>query len=342
MRDKVESVLWVGGEGGMEEELVRKAGVDFRSIPAAGVHGVGLRRLPGNIIRLARGYSASKRILREYRPHALFFTGGYVAVPLALAGRGRPSLLYVPDIEPGLAIKAISRLASRIALTTPSSRDYFPASSRMVVSGYPLRAELDGWDKSRGRAFFDLRAGLPTLLITGGSRGARSINQAVSAALSQLLEFTQIIWITGTLDWPLVEESLASLSPAQSSRLRAMPYLHEMGAALSAADLVVSRAGASCLGEYPRFGLPAILVPYPYAWRYQKVNAAWLANQGAARMIRDEQLTGSLLPVVHELLEGENGAQLNHMRAAMLGLAQLNAAEKITEELLLLAAGGGA
>ena len=105
-------MLWVGSEGGMEEDLVKRAGIRYTAIPAAGVHGVGLKALPGNLVRLARGVLASRRILREFNPQVLFFTGGYVAVPMALAGTGVPSLLFVPDIEPGLALKTLARFAT--------------------------------------------------------------------------------------------------------------------------------------------------------------------------------------------------------------------------------------
>jgi len=121
LRSDVET-LWVGGEGGMETALVERAGIPFKAIPAAGVHGVGLRRLPGNLLSLARGVVASQSLLAAFRPDVLFFTGGYVAVPMALAGRKVASLLYVPDIEPGLALKTLARFATRITL---KSRDRF-------------------------------------------------------------------------------------------------------------------------------------------------------------------------------------------------------------------------
>ncbi len=116
----------------MEAELVKKAGLPYTAIPAAGVHGVGLRALPGNILRLARGVLASRRILKEFQPEVLLFTGGYLAVPMALAGRHIPSLLYVPDIEPGLALKTLSRFASTIALTAEPSRTFFKHSKARV------------------------------------------------------------------------------------------------------------------------------------------------------------------------------------------------------------------
>ena len=110
----------------MEAELVMRAQIPFQAIPAAGVHGVGARSLPGNLIQLGRGVLASRRILREFQPDALLFTGGYVAVPMAVAGRGVPTLLFVPDIEPGLALKVLARFADRIALTAPEFEIFLP------------------------------------------------------------------------------------------------------------------------------------------------------------------------------------------------------------------------
>jgi UDP-N-acetylglucosamine--N-acetylmuramyl-(pentapeptide) pyrophosphoryl-undecaprenol N-acetylglucosamine transferase len=133
-----------------------------------------------------------------------------------------------------------------------------------------------------------------------------------------------------------VESARKNLTPEQARRYHAYAYLHEdMGAALSAADLVVSRAGASTLGEFPQFGLPAILVPYPYAWRYQKVNAQRLANNGAALIIEDERLKSGLYMTVEKLLE--NPQKLQEMRAAMLAQRSPDAAEKIAAELFQLA-----
>lgn len=338
--DDASPVLWVGGEGGMEADLVKRAGLPFAAVPAAGVHGVGPRALPGNLLRLARGYQTSRRILAEFKPQVLLFTGGYVAVPMALAARGLPSLLYVPDIEPGLALQALSRLAHTVALTTESSRAYFPQRTRTVVTGYPLRSDLGGWTRQSGRAHLNLDPQRPVLLVTGGSKGARSLNRAVLAVLSEILPFTQVIWISGSLDWDEVSNAVQALPGELSAGLRAFPYLHEMGAALSAADLVLSRAGASALGEYPFFGLPAVLVPYPYAWRYQKVNAGYLVDKGAARMIEDAALSEKLLPALRDLL-GPGGEQRRApMQAAMRALARPAASVHLAGIVRALAAGG--
>lgn len=334
-KHKASDVLWVGGEGGMEEDLVNRAGIPYRSIPAAGVHGVGLRTLPGNITRLTRGVIASRRILHEFKPNVLFFTGGYVAAPMAVAARKIPTVLFVPDIEPGLALKFLSYFSDVITVTTSDSNPYFRRSSRIVPTGYPLRADLSSWSREKANQRLGLSSGKPVLLVTGGSKGARSINMAVLKSLHELLNIAQIIHISGTLDWPVIEKAAQELPADLKANYHAMPYSHEMGAALAAADLVLSRAGASSLGEYPFFGLPAVLVPYPYAWRYQKVNADYLVRQGAAVLLQDELLDDKLLSVLKNLLGDQN--KRREMGAAMRSLSRPNAAERIASQLLELA-----
>jgi UDP-N-acetylglucosamine--N-acetylmuramyl-(pentapeptide) pyrophosphoryl-undecaprenol N-acetylglucosamine transferase len=321
----------------MEEELVNRAGISYRSIPAAGVHGVGLRTLPGNIAKLARGMMASRRILREFKPDLLFFTGGFVAAPMAVAGRNIPTVLYVPDIEPGLALKFLSRFADVVTVTADDSKRYFSRPERIVLTGYPLRADLSNWSREKAVSHFGLDSMKPTLLITGGSKGARSINMAVLKHLNELLGFAQIIHITGSLDWQVVEKAAQELPGQLRAHYHAMPYLHEMGAALATADLVLSRAGASTLGEYPLFGLPAVLVPYPYAWRYQKVNADFLAERNAAVILLDELLEERLLNVLKDLLLNKN--KLEAMSTATRKLSHPNAATVIASQLFELAGG---
>jgi UDP-N-acetylglucosamine--N-acetylmuramyl-(pentapeptide) pyrophosphoryl-undecaprenol N-acetylglucosamine transferase len=341
-----DTVLWVSGAGGMEAELLKNVAVPFLEIPAAGVHGVGVRRLPRNIWLLMRGIVASKKILNQYQPDVIFFTGGYVAVPMALASRivrgfkNHPKiLLYVPDIEPGLALKTLGRFADRVGLTVEESQQYFKSRLVCDVVGYPVRAELQNWAikpncKKKAVSSFNLSDTLPILLVYGGSRGARSINQALGTILPELLNETQVIHISGQLDWPEVEASVAKLQdelrPEIALRYRAYPYLHEkMGAALAAADLVVTRAGASSLGELTLFGLPAILVPYPYAWQYQAVNANYLEKSGAAVRLEDKELTSKLLEVVRAIIRDKD--RMAGMRIAMSKLAKPEAAVKLTD-----------
>jgi UDP-N-acetylglucosamine--N-acetylmuramyl-(pentapeptide) pyrophosphoryl-undecaprenol N-acetylglucosamine transferase len=325
--------LWVGGEGGMEATLVKRQGIPFRSIPAAGVHGVSLLRLPRNLMQLGQGVLAARRLLNDFRPDVLFFTGGYVAVPVALAGYSIPSLLYVPDIEPGMALKSLARFADVIAVTTEQSQQFF--KKQVYETGYPLRPDLALWDRQTAQRHLDIAGDRPVLLVFGGSKGAHSINQAVLKHLPALLAKFEIIHISGEGEWQIVKEAREQLSAELAERYHIMPYLHEMGAALASADLVVSRAGASSLGEYPLFALPAVLVPYPHAWRYQKVNADYLARRGAAVILPDHRLSDELLVTLNVLLENPN--KLKAMRAAMFELSHPRAAEKIASALIQLA-----
>ncbi|MEA3439369.1 MAG: UDP-N-acetylglucosamine--N-acetylmuramyl-(pentapeptide) pyrophosphoryl-undecaprenol N-acetylglucosamine transferase, partial [Chloroflexota bacterium] len=224
--DKLET-LWVGGEGGMETELVQHAGVSLKTIPAAGLHGVGARELPGNTMQLVRGYLESRRIMADFQPDVLFFTGGYIAVPMALAGRRCSSLLFVPDIEPGMALKTIARYAHEIAITTEESRVYYPNRTNTVVTGYPTRPELKDWELEEARRSLGLTADLPALLVFGGSKGARSINRALLPCLADLLNEMQVIHITGQLDWDEVVLTSDQLDPEHRTRYHAFPYLHE-------------------------------------------------------------------------------------------------------------------
>jgi UDP-N-acetylglucosamine--N-acetylmuramyl-(pentapeptide) pyrophosphoryl-undecaprenol N-acetylglucosamine transferase len=343
IRDKryaIREVLWVGSRGGMEEELVARAGLPFRPIHAGGVHGVGWR-LPLNALNLARGFFEALGLVRDYQPNALLVTGGFVAAPVALAAwiSRVPILVYLPDIEPGLAVRFISRLAQKIAVTTEASRRWFDAR-KAVVTGYPTRPELARAARDEAIPHFDLDPARRTILATGGSRGARSLNRAVFAALPELLKDYQVIHLSGQLDWAEAEQSRDALPADRRARYHALPYLHEMGLALAAADVVVSRAGASALGEYPLFGLPAILVPYPHAWRYQKVNADYLVERGAAVRVNDEDLSARLVPEIRALLG--DAARLERMRAAARAAAAPDAARRIARELAALAGGAEA
>jgi UDP-N-acetylglucosamine:LPS N-acetylglucosamine transferase len=262
----------------------------------------------------------------------MFFTGGYVGVPVALAGWKVPKVAYVPDIEPALALKVIGLTVDVTAVTTEESRKFFRDGQKVVVSGYPTRPGIRNIDKQSGKETLNLHDEKPVVLVFGGSRGARSINFALWKILEELLHGAQVLHITGRLDWDRVEEVKLSLSEDLTNDYHAFPYLHdEMGAALASADLVVSRAGAATLGEYPIFGLPAILVPYPHAWRYQKVNADHLCKLGAAMQIRDEELEAQLLPTVLGLLQDPR--QLQRMGEAARMAAAPSATRVIASEI---------
>jgi UDP-N-acetylglucosamine--N-acetylmuramyl-(pentapeptide) pyrophosphoryl-undecaprenol N-acetylglucosamine transferase len=232
-------------------------------------------------------------------------------------------------------LKTLARFADKIAVTAPESFRYFKDPDRLILTGYPTRPNLLKWTRSSGRRALGLNDDLPVLLVFGGSKGARSINEALIGNLSSLLEQVQVIHITGELDWPAVETKVKEIGGDNAKRYHGFPYLHdEMGAALAAADLVISRAGASTLGEYPLFGLPALLVPYPYAWRYQKVNADTLMQKGAAIILEDDKLSDQLVSTVSALLD--NPQKLDSMRVAMQELSRPQAASHIADELFAL------
>jgi UDP-N-acetylglucosamine--N-acetylmuramyl-(pentapeptide) pyrophosphoryl-undecaprenol N-acetylglucosamine transferase len=330
-------VLWVGGEGGIEIDLLSKERIPFTTIPAAGIHGVGLKTLPGNLWKLIKGFFSARRIIKDFQPQVMFFTGGYLAVPVAAAGRlnwsqtKRPKIVvYVPDIEPGLALRVLARLSDQIILTVEASMDYFKFGSNIQVTGYPTRLSLGSTIRDEAIQQFNLSREFPTLLVFGGSKGARSINRALIAILPELLAEMQVIHISGHLDWPEIELTSEKLPANLRNRYHAYPYLHnEMGAALNAADIVVSRAGASVLGEFPLYGLPAILIPYPHAWRYQEVNAHYLENRGAALVLQDNELNSHLFSTISDLMNDHH--KRNEMSQAMFSLATPQAAESIAK-----------
>lgn len=332
------TILWVGGEDGVEKSLVERAGIPFVAIPAGGLHGVGAGRAVRSLFKLIAGTWRAWQLIGQYRPDAMLTTGGFVSAPVAVACRLRrvPILLYLPDIEPGLAVKFVARFAKKIGVTTEDSVRYFPAR-KVVVTGYPTRSDLASADRMAALRHFDLVDDRKTLLVFGGSKGARSLNRAVQAISAQLLAHYQVIHISGATDAAEVQAKRETLPADVQRHYHVFEYVHDMGLALAAADLVVSRAGASILGEYPLFGVPSILAPYPYAWRYQKVNADYLASRGAAVRLDDATLDETLLPAIEQLLN--DPARLRAMSAAARSLARPDPAQKLADLWRALAGG---
>ncbi len=330
-------IRWIGSRGGVEEGLVMRAGVPFDAIPAGGVHGLGPPRAVWNGLKLLAGVVRVIGLARKFRPHALLVTGGFVSVPAAMACwlRRTPIVVYLPDVEPGLAVKFVSHLATHVAVSVEASRQFLPPG-KVVVTGYPTRSELARSTRTDALRHFGLEPGRKTLLVFGGSRGARSLNRAVGSILDALLMRYQVIHISGTTDVAEARARRQALRDEVKPRYHLFEYLHDdMGLALAAADVVVSRAGASVLGEFPLFGLASILVPYPYAWRYQKVNADYLASHGAAIRLNDEDLAGDLLPAIERLMSDDAARALMQTRAR--SLARPDAAARLADLLAGLA-----
>lgn len=334
-------LYYLGSVGGMERDLVpRELFVSYHEVQSGPLNGVSLRRMVSSLIKLAMGTMQAWRLLGRLRPRVLFLTGGWATFPAALAAwlRRVPVAIFLPDIEPALAIKVMSRVARLVMATTDQSKDYFPIGAKVVATGYPLRAAVLSATRTGRIARFSLDPSRQTLLVFGGSRGARSINTALAGILPDLLaDGLQIVHIAGELDWPNVQARRDALSAEDQQRYYAFAYLHgaDMGLALAAADLAVSRAGASTLGEFPQFALPAILVPYPFAWRYQKTNADWLAAHGAAIRLNDDSMPAELLPTIRALLG--DPARLEAMRKASAALARPDASNVIARKIVEIA-----
>ena len=335
-------ILYVGSVGGMEADIVAQTGLAYRAVDAAPIRGVTPRKLASNVRQLLRGYRQSLRLLDEWTPDVLLVSGAYVSVPVALAARRRriPVMIYLPDREPGLAVRFLSRFAQSIAVSFELVRNLFPRTVRhkVWVSGYPVRkALLDVASGSsnlheQGFGAFGLDPALKTLLVMGGSHGARPINRALVADLPALLLDCQVVHITGQLDWPWVDGEQAKLVPESRARYRVFPYLHEeLPSAMAIADLVVARAGASTLAEFPVVGLPSILVPYPYSGQHQGANADFMVEHGASLRLDDAVLDSSLETTVLGLFKDEPA--LERMRKAAQALARPDAALQLARKL---------
>ena len=340
-KSKARQLYFVGAAGGMERGLVMASALDFRAyheVLAGPLHGVGVLRALASLVKLGVGSAQALVLLMRIGPRAILLTGGWANLPLALASQVLriPIVIYLPDIEPGLTIKVLRRFARKVAITVEASARFFPPG-KTVVTGYPLQENRLCATKDAARAHFELDPARKTLLVFGGSRGARSVNLALAAHLERLLaDGIQILHVTGELDWARARTQAGQLR--EHPHYHAFPYLHDdMGLAFAAADLALCRAGASTLAELPLFGLPAILAPYPHAWRYQKVNADYLADRGAAIRLNDEDLLEGLYAEVAALLNDE--ARLSEMRRRSRALANRRGAENLAR--LLIETGDG-
>jgi UDP-N-acetylglucosamine--N-acetylmuramyl-(pentapeptide) pyrophosphoryl-undecaprenol N-acetylglucosamine transferase len=333
----------VGSEGGVEASLVARAAIPFASISAAGLRGRSPLGVASAGIKLARGFRQARRLVAEFRPDVVLVTGGYVCAPVVWAAwlARVPVCIYLPDIEPGLAIRFLARFARRVAVTAAASLRFF-RPGQAVVTGYPVRQGLFGRDRVAARDSLGLtrsaEAGtdMPVLLVFGGSQGAHRINAAIVAEIAALLDAAEVIHVTGHRDIEWVRSRRAALPEASQRRYHIHEYLDEtMLDALAAADLAVARAGASTLGELPAVGLPAVLVPYPYAGAHQWANARFLVGAGGAVAVADETVEADLVSIVLDLLADRERRLA--MARAMRGLARPDAAARIAHELRALA-----
>ena len=288
-----------------------------------------------SVAGLLRGLIQALGLLRRFRPTMIFGTGGYVAAPVIIAARllGIPRVVHIGDAYPDRTGRLLSRGAQPVTLAFAAAAEYLPGRRTQHI-GTPVRKQILTADAARGRELLGLAPDRFTVLVTGGSQGAHSINEALLAALPTLLaepDF-EIIHLSGRRGYEAVKTQAEALGAAPPA-YHCLAQLEQMGAALAAADLVVSRAGSSSIGEATALGKPLVLVPYPYAAGHQEYNAAEVEEVGAAMVIPDEQLSGSkLAEVVLGLRRDEQ--QRTEMAQASAAWGRPEAAQDIARILL--------
>ena len=286
-------------------------------------------------VRLGASVPQAWWLLGRLRPAALFTTGGYLALPLVLAARARgvPTLVWEGNVLPGRATRAIGRYATRVAVSFPPTLEAFGANA--FVSGTPIRS-FAGIDRRSARASFGVGARERLLLVFGGSQAVARLNAALAGALPALLADWHVLHLSGEQGMADASATREALPDELRPRYRPEPFLGErMADALVAADLVVGRAGSSTCAELAAVGVASILVPYPFAGAHQRYNASYLADEGAAVMVPDEELDARrLLAEATALLEDERRMA---MATAARRLGRPDAARVLADALLALA-----
>lgn len=295
-------ILYVGTDRGLEKEIVSKRNLPFRTIRAEGLPRKLSPELFHAIHASAAGCFDAHKIVKAFQPDVVIGTGGYVCGPVVLAAKlhGVPTMIHEQNAFPGITNKMLARFVDCIMVNFRESEEYFVHKDRIVMTGLPVRQEVLYTEKHIGLQYFGFSPEKITVLVSGGSRGARSLNRAMVEAYPTLVQYPdlQIIHLTGKQDYENTIQALLQkgIDIAEYPQIVIKSYLDEMQYGLAAADFCVGRAGATFLAEVTACGIPGILIPYPYAAEnHQEYNAKALVEQGAAYMILDKDLTGSLL-----------------------------------------------
>ena len=335
-RDPETQILYVGIRDGMEARLVPEAGIEF-----AGISGKGLpRRLSLDTIKvIGKSFKAlweTKKLLHQFHPDLVVGTGGYVSGPVVLTAAifNIPTLLHEQNALPGITNRILAKVVRRVMVTFPESMERFGDQKKLELVGLPVRPEIGQVTRDVGAAKFNLRSDRLTLLVTGGSRGARTLNQAMIEVLSQLAQRSdiQVIWATGKTTYAETVEELKKRGIFwDRPQWRVLEYLKDMPEALACADIFIGRAGAASLAELMVAGIPSLLIPYPFAAEnHQEHNAQALVQAGAAKIVLDSELNGERL---WKELEGliSQPTLIANMGAAAKTLAQPHALDKIVD-----------
>ena len=337
LKDKVAGleILFVGARGKMEMEKVPNAGYSIKGLWISGLQ----RSLKDtrNLLfpfKLLSSLWKSFWIIKKYKPHVVVGTGGYASGPLLFMGSklGVPALIQEQNSYPGITNRLLSKTAQRICVAYANMERFFP-KEKMLFLGNPVRQDILEIKNKRAEAiqYFDLDAQNKTVLVVGGSLGARTINESMALCLDMLSnENTQLIWQTGK---NYAEQ--AAKEAEGKIHVKVMPFIAKMDLAYAAADIIVSRAGASTISELCLIGKPVILVPSPnVAEDHQTQNAMALYNEKAALMVADKSAKEKLPLALKDLLA--DTIQQKELGENITKLAKHQSAEKIAEEVIKL------
>ncbi len=329
-------VLFVGTKNHMEWKAVPKAGYEIVNVWISGFH----RRLTlKNLlfpIKLITALVQSFKIINSYKPQVVVSCGGYVAGPIGwVAGKKRiPVVIQEQNGFPGVTNRLLAKFAVKIFTAFKEAEKFLPAN-KITITGNPTRNTLSSVDKKISLSSFGFNNSKPVLLIMGGSGGAKSINESVKKNLESLHDKAglQIIWQCGSRYF----DSLSTeVDLDKFPNLRLTAFIDSMPEAYAAADLVVSRAGASSCSEFMLIGMPSVLIPSPnVAGDHQTENAKAMSKAGASELLKDEDAINALPELVQQLITDQE--KLKKMNLAALKLAKPDAAKEIAKEILELA-----
>ncbi len=296
LRARGHRILFVGTPNHIEAKLAVEAGFNFRAFEVAGFDAAHPLTLFSSGAKILKATSAAKLMFKADRPDAVLTFGAYVSIPVgrAACALGIPLIVHEQNSVPGMANKYLAKKATVTALTYQESAKHLQCKTDPVVIGNPVRASFETCSRSAGREALGIPQDATVLLCFGGSLGAQHLNAAICAMKSALLGIDNLYVVhgTGAQDHQAVLDRLA-LTPQEQERYKVFDYIGNMGDVLAASDLVVSRAGASSLAEIMTLGIPAVLVPFPYArGDHQTLNASGCVAAGAACLVPDDQVEG--------------------------------------------------
>jgi UDP-N-acetylglucosamine--N-acetylmuramyl-(pentapeptide) pyrophosphoryl-undecaprenol N-acetylglucosamine transferase len=336
------SIMFVGTEDTLEARVIPMRGYSFTHIWISGFQrSLSLQNILFPLkVGVALGQSFA--IIRKLRPHVVVGTGGYVCGPALFAATlmGRRTLIQEQNSYPGVTTRVLASRVDEVHIAFENSRYYLKGAKNLKLSGNPTRSSIGTVSREGGRTFFGLEPEKKTLLVLGGSAGARSINTALREILAHIVGLDiQVIWQTGTEDYERIKSAVESMSGAIQIATRVYKFIESMEFAYGACDLAVCRAGATTIAELARAGTPAVLVPYPYATAdHQTQNAKAVANHGASAMLADSNLTSQLFRTVRTLLA--DPAQLKRMSEKARTMSKPAAAETLAQAVISLAQSG--